>query len=365
MTLNRHGLAMRVGSTPLRIKAGFILAVLVLGIPFSHHLASYLGWTALVTMSVLVHEAGHVIALRRFGFAPTVELGLFGGLTAVEGNGTLDRVRSIAVSLAGPVTGLAFGMVIHAGTVVAGADPTSWFQQANWFVNIWWSLLNLLPVMPLDGGHIAREVFKAAGETRTGTIAAVGAVSIAVVIGIAAVAAHQQGAWIAVAWAALAATNLRYLPLTPRRRRMVELRAAHAQLLRGHIDTAVPQLLAAVRGPDANLVSTGAMTTLAWALLHAHRYDDLASIDLRRVNPNHQHLLSAAVAWYRGDLANAYPWAIEALARGEVPPPANYFSRVFTRLGEMDGLWRSITMLPPHESARAAERVRRTVGALS
>ncbi len=146
-----------------------ILAVLVLGIPFSHHLASYLGWTALVTMSVLVHEAGHVIALRRFGFAPTVELGLFGGLTAVEGNGTLDRVRSIAVSLAGPVTGLAFGMVIHAGTVVAGADPTSWFQQANWFVNIWWSLLNLLPVMPLDGGHIAREVFEAAGETRTGT----------------------------------------------------------------------------------------------------------------------------------------------------------------------------------------------------
>ena len=28
------------------------------------------------------------------------------------------------------------------------------------FINIWWGVVNLLPIWPLDGGHVSRELFQ-------------------------------------------------------------------------------------------------------------------------------------------------------------------------------------------------------------
>ncbi|HEX4901979.1 MAG TPA: site-2 protease family protein [Acidimicrobiales bacterium] len=127
-------------------------------------------WVAVVLVSVLIHELGHGIALKLFGQPSSIVLHGFGGLTSSPRK--LDRRRSIAVSLAGPLAALAvLGIPALAlrdsdwGTEVAidyalsddvfGLWPILFFAA---YVNVWWSIANLLPIRPLDGGNVLTEL---------------------------------------------------------------------------------------------------------------------------------------------------------------------------------------------------------------
>jgi membrane-associated protease RseP (regulator of RpoE activity) len=85
-------------------------------------------WVVVVAVSVLVHELGHALMGRAFGLTPRIELHGMGGTTsftaateerAREGLGT---GRAIAISLAGPFAGFAFGAVVI-GAQLAGFRP--------------------------------------------------------------------------------------------------------------------------------------------------------------------------------------------------------------------------------------------------
>jgi Zn-dependent protease len=115
-------------------------------------------WCAAVAVSVLVHEFGHAIAFRRFGGRPQINLYWLGGLASSSGR--LTRHESVVVSLAGPAAGLVLGgLVWGAGTYLAPGAVVGSYYAAYAFVslvhiNIAWSLINLLPVLPLDGGRV-------------------------------------------------------------------------------------------------------------------------------------------------------------------------------------------------------------------
>jgi len=83
-----------------------------------------------------------------------------GGTTT--GRGSLSTSQSIFVSLAGPFAGLALG-VATLGVQAAGLFPnteTVDFTVRNMlWINIGWSFLNLLPILPLDGGHVVESLF--------------------------------------------------------------------------------------------------------------------------------------------------------------------------------------------------------------
>lgn len=145
-------------------------------------------WVAAVFVSVLVHELGHSLVMRYYGVHSYIVLYHFGGLAVPEGAGSFGRMRrhsssweQIAISAAGPGAGLALaGLLIVAlrlsgsallfpvpyldrvVSVTEGNPITSTPLQAAVFFIIlpcvFWSLLNLLPVYPLDGGQIAREL---------------------------------------------------------------------------------------------------------------------------------------------------------------------------------------------------------------
>jgi Zn-dependent protease len=133
-------------------------------------------WIAVVFVSVLIHEMGHVLMGRIFGSDGHIVLYGFGGL-AIGSNALEKRWQRIAVSFAGPLAqflllGLVFVADIGIGLGNQGQEskPIDFvFDQLIW-VNLAWPILNLLPIWPLDGGMISREVFQGfAPETGTAT----------------------------------------------------------------------------------------------------------------------------------------------------------------------------------------------------
>jgi Zn-dependent protease len=116
-----------------------------------------------VIISILIHEFGHALVAKAFSLSPEVELHGFGGLTYHQRAQTnRDDVLIIA---AGPGAGLVFGAVVYGAYVATRAvAPGLLFDQPHLamliddllWINIGWSLVNLLPLWPLDGGQLFR-----------------------------------------------------------------------------------------------------------------------------------------------------------------------------------------------------------------
>ncbi|RKH44108.1 site-2 protease family protein [Corallococcus llansteffanensis] len=120
--------------------------------------ASYvLAWMFIVFVSVLIHELGHAVAFRVFGYKPSVELVFLGGVTRPNTDTPLPWHKDVVSSFAGPLAGLALGVLSWAVLMqVRGRSEMADFFLGNFFfANMLWTVFNLLPVPPLDGGHIS------------------------------------------------------------------------------------------------------------------------------------------------------------------------------------------------------------------
>lgn len=176
---------MRVAGIPVRIEWPFFIFAGLLGLDFRGW--RILAWIVIVFVSVLVHEFGHALLLRAFGQRPTVHITPISGLTHPER--PLPRGRNIAVSLAGSVFAFAvLGVPAIFLRQQALHFPDGWaFQHPNWFwvvyfvaqVNIWWSIFNLLPLLPLDGGHVSESII---GPFRARVVAVVVGVLAAIYV---------------------------------------------------------------------------------------------------------------------------------------------------------------------------------------
>lgn len=141
-------------------------------------------WVACVLVSIVVHELGHAFAARRFGIRPAVVLHGIGGLTYLPG-ARLSRGQSIFVSLAGPAAGvglwavtryllepLAFGEGSFGGRENLATYAFALAVLDLLFMNLYWTIFNLLPILPLDGGQVLRELL---GYSRMQVTRAIGA----------------------------------------------------------------------------------------------------------------------------------------------------------------------------------------------
>lgn len=104
--------------------------------------------------ALLLHEGGHLLAMKLFGYQDTALLFLpfLGALaTARKEDATLSQ--KFWISLAGPLPGLILGIVLLtiSNHTVSHSD---WMIEASWIL-IGLNLFNLLPIYPLDGGQIA------------------------------------------------------------------------------------------------------------------------------------------------------------------------------------------------------------------
>ena len=161
-TQTDYDLKFRIFDIPVRVHPLFWLGALFFGSrAFDLGLAYVAIWVAVMFSSILVHELGHAFANRAFGTWTTIVLWMFGGL-AIPGGRIYDWWRRVNVSLAGPAAGFVLLGVVYGSNRIypwARADPHLAFAYiCLWFVNLYWGIINLLPVLPLDGGHVCEEI---------------------------------------------------------------------------------------------------------------------------------------------------------------------------------------------------------------
>jgi len=158
--------------TNVRVHPSFWIVSALLGWSWfnSNGISYLLLWILCVFISILVHEFGHVLMGRLFGSRGHIVLYSFGGLAI--GSNMRSGWRSILVLLAGPgAQFLLLGVVILIDFLMHPNDPgLEGFQRPIQrspleimlsmllWINLFWPIFNLLPIWPLDGGQIAREV---------------------------------------------------------------------------------------------------------------------------------------------------------------------------------------------------------------
>jgi len=146
------------GKIPIMIHPAFWLLVLIIGFLQGHDLAGVLIWVCLIFISVLCHEFGHAFAAVGFGRKARIELIALGGVTYHDGK-SLSLWKQFLITLNGPLFGAGLGL-FAAGMDFIVRPPAPWHEILVTVkrVNLFWSLFNLLPVMPLDGGQLLRVI---------------------------------------------------------------------------------------------------------------------------------------------------------------------------------------------------------------
>lgn len=113
---------------------------------------------AVMFVSLLVHEYGHALTAYYFGARPSIILEAFGGRAQYNG-ARMSSKQHFLITLNGPLFE-SFLILISYGLLRSGLFDQSqmmqFFLYVTMRVNILWCLLNLIPMMPLDGGQLLR-----------------------------------------------------------------------------------------------------------------------------------------------------------------------------------------------------------------
>jgi stage IV sporulation protein FB len=199
-----YDLRFHVLGFPVRVSWSFWLAGVIFGFSLVRSMDEMLGlsspgmlpllmlWSVCLLVSILIHELGHALAFRQNGMNASIVLYHFGGLAIPTSSYSPDRFhgqltpkQDIWISFAGPLAQFVSAMVLVAAVKAAGYQaPVPWpltevpgltdGKQIDShglyalllfyiFPSVLWAILNLVPVWPLDGGHISSSIVKLRG----------------------------------------------------------------------------------------------------------------------------------------------------------------------------------------------------------
>ncbi len=187
-----YDLKFRLLGVPVRIHPLFWLVAVMLGWR-QYDIPGVTVWVVCVFVSIIVHEFGHALVAKAFDASPSVVLWGLGGLCYSQGDRQTPAQR-LAVILSGPGAGfLLLALVILATFLRTGLTPLEQMNAVGALfgivglpqdlflkfrsafnidpeslalkaylalvqINLFWGLVNLLPMWPLDGGQATQIV---------------------------------------------------------------------------------------------------------------------------------------------------------------------------------------------------------------
>ena len=151
----------------------FWLFTTLLGVVDPASVVSVSLWIAAVFISIVVHELGPALAARAYGMAlgSSLRHGRAGRISTGA-----QELGLVLIAAAGPGPGfLLAGLVVALGVALGYSvrlDPLNFrvgdgtlidgrmglFVRDLLFVNVFWGILNLLPIQPLDEGDITAAI---------------------------------------------------------------------------------------------------------------------------------------------------------------------------------------------------------------
>lgn len=141
----------------VHVRTGFVLFTALIVFIYPDQFGFWLAGS--IAVLTLLHELGHALAARRAGAEAEISLDFLAGYTSFRPTRRLTRLERAGISIAGPATQIGVSAVV---LLALGVNPLSWDSAAGSDATaaIWWAgpaigALNLIPVLPLDGGHLA------------------------------------------------------------------------------------------------------------------------------------------------------------------------------------------------------------------
>ena len=150
--------------TTVDVEISFLILIglfVILDLDRGEPLRVALLWVPILFLSILLHELGHAAAIGVLGFGQS-EIRLAGLGGATMNRRSAGPWQEIVISVAGPLVSFGISLVSWLilrstsdsalGPLVAALLP----QLA--YANLAWGVFNLLPIYPLDGGHVVQQI---------------------------------------------------------------------------------------------------------------------------------------------------------------------------------------------------------------
>lgn len=148
-------------SIPINISPFFWVFAILIGWLNSKEPIQIISWVFIIFISILVHELGHALMGLLFKQKVRIEIAPFGGVTLRQGP-KLTLGKEFIVVLAGPLFGFSlFLLGLFCLPLIKDQNSIIYFSlKVLMLVNLLWTVLNLVPVLPLDGGHLLRIILE-------------------------------------------------------------------------------------------------------------------------------------------------------------------------------------------------------------
>ena len=147
----------------ISIHPSFWVATALFGYFFSGSFFYAALFVFVACVSVLVHELGHASMALLYGLKPRVQLYALGGVTEVPMT-KMSLLQEFGFVMMGPLFGALFAGIFGAISIYSSSPNivVTLFYE----LNVLWTVINLLPVHPLDGGRLMSIFFQwVAGES--------------------------------------------------------------------------------------------------------------------------------------------------------------------------------------------------------
>lgn len=145
---------------PVRVRPGFFLFILLALVAYRGPLGPWLAGS--IAVLTITHELGHATVARLYGARAEISLDMLAGYTSYEPSRELTARERATIAVAGPLAEIIPGLLALTAMGVNPFDHDA-IRNSDAALAIWWAgpvlgMVNLLPLLPLDGGVVVATV---------------------------------------------------------------------------------------------------------------------------------------------------------------------------------------------------------------